>query len=425
MQSEPNEKGQDTEETFSFLTETIKPKTKSRKKLLRQFVRMVIYGLVIGVFACCSFFALKPWAERVFGEEFDKVTIPEDEMFLRGKGTGGTTTQGQQFTEESYQKMMNTLYLTAQEAKKSIVSVRIKKDAEWTKEQRQKESAACAAGIIAADNGQELLILTDQSVCDSGTEWEILFSDGSSVPAVLKVQDKNRGLAVFRVLYGDVSENTRRRTKTAEFGNSNLVAQGDIVIGIGSLFGYEEGLGYGIASSVEYHEIFADGQCGVIATDIAVAQSGTGILIDQSGKVIGLIRQGLFGENGSEYPEVTANALGISDLKSEMELMLNGKNVPYAGIRGVTVTKDVAEEQAIPEGLYVTEVESDSPAMASGIQNGDVIQEVNGETVTGISSFENVMLDCAVGDLVKVQGKRRGSSGYVDTEFTLNIGIKK
>lgn len=425
MQCEPNEKGQDTEETFSFLTETIKPKTKSRKKLLRQLVRMVIYGLVIGVFACCSFFALKPWAERVFGEEFDKVTIPEDEMFLRGKGTGGTTTQGQQFTEESYQKMMNTLYLTAQEAKKSIVSVRIKKDAEWTKEQRQKESAACAAGIIAADNGQELLILTDQSVCDSGTEWEILFSDGSSVPAVLKVQDKNRGLAVFRVLYGDVSENTRRRTKTAEFGNSNLVAQGDIVIGIGSLFGYEEGLGYGIASSVEYHEIFADGQCGVIATDIAVAQSGTGILIDQSGKVIGLIRQGLFGENGSEYPEVTANALGISDLKSEMELMLNGKNVPYAGIRGVTVTKDVAEEQAIPEGLYVTEVESDSPAMASGIQNGDVIQEVNGETVTGISSFENVMLDCAVGDLVKVQGKRRGSSGYVDTEFTLSIGIKK
>lgn len=425
MQSEPNEKGQDTEETFSFLTETIKPKTKSRKKLLRQFVRMVIYGLVIGVFACCSFFALKPWAERVFGEEFDKVTIPEDEMFLRGKGTGGTTTQGQQFTEESYQKMMNTLYLTAQEAKKSIVSVRIKKDAEWTKEQRQKESAACAAGIIAADNGQELLILTDQSVCDSGTEWEILFSDGSSVPAVLKVQDKNRGLAVFRVLYGDVSENTRRRTKTAEFGNSNLVAQGDIVIGIGSLFGYEEGLGYGIASSVEYHEIFADGQCGVIATDIAVAQSGTGVLIDQSGKVIGLIRQGLFGENDSEYPEVTANALSISDLKSEMELMLNGKNVPYAGIRGVTVTKDVAEEQAIPEGLYVTEVESDSPAMASGIQNGDVIQEVNGETVTGISSFENVMLDCAVGDLVKVQGKRRGSSGYVDTEFTLSIGIKK
>ena len=425
MQCEPNEKGQDTEETFSFLTETIKPKTKSRKKLLRQFARMVIYGLVIGVFACCSFFALKPWAERVFGEEFDKVTIPEDEMFLRGKGTGGTTTQGQQFTEESYQKMMNTLYLTAQEAKKSIVSVRIKKDAEWTKEQRQKESAACAAGIIAADNGQELLILTDQSVCHSGTEWEILFSDGSSVPAVLKVQDKNRGLAVFRVLYGDVSENTRRRTKTAEFGNSNLVAQGDIVIGIGSLFGYEEGLGYGIASSVEYHEIFADGQCGVIATDIAVAQSGTGVLIDQSGKVIGLIRQGLFGENGSEYPEVTANALGISDLKSEMELMLNGKNVPYVGIRGVTVTKDVAEEQAIPEGLYVTEVESDSPAMASGIQNGDVIQEVNGETVTGISSFENVMLDCAVGDLVKVQGKRRGSSGYVDTEFTLSIGIKK
>lgn len=425
MQSEPNEKAQDTEETFSFLTETIKPKTKSRKKLLPQAVRMAVYGLVIGVFACCSFFALKPWAERTFGGGSDKVTIPEDEMFLGEKGMEDTKPQGQQLTEESYQQMMNTLYLTAQEAKKCIVSVRIKKDADWTEEQKQKESGACTAGVIAADNGQELLILTDQSVCHSGTEWEILFSDGSSAPAALKVQDKNRGLAVFRVLYGDVSENTRSRIKTAEFGNSNLVVQGDIVIGIGNLFGYEEGLGYGIASSVEYHEIFADGQCGVIATDIAVVQSGTGVLIDQSGKVIGLIRQGLLGESSPEHPEVTANALSISELKSEMELMLNGENVPYAGVRGVTVTKDVAQEQAIPEGLYVTEVESDSPAMASGIQNGDVIQAINGEPVTGIGSFENVMLDCAVGDLVKVQGKRRGSNGYVDAEFTLSIGIKK
>ena len=43
-----------------------------------QLLRMAIYGVIIGMFACCSFFALKPWAEETFREDPQKVTIPED-----------------------------------------------------------------------------------------------------------------------------------------------------------------------------------------------------------------------------------------------------------------------------------------------------------------------------------------------------------
>lgn len=411
------------EESFSFLKETIKPETISREKLFMQFVRMAVYGLVIGLFACCSFFALKPWAERTFGADSEVVTIPEDEKELTEEADAEP--EKQVLNEESYQQMMDSLYLTAQEAKKGVVSVRVKTTEDWTEALEQTETSGSSAGIIAADNGKELLILADDSVCRFGSEWEILFADGSSLAATLKVQDKNRGLAVFGVSESEIPESTWNRIKVAELGNSNLVTQGDIVLGLGNLFGYEEGLGYGIVSSVEYREVFPDGQCGVIATDIAVAHSGTGVLIDQEGDVVGLIRQGILGPGDAEKTEVTANALGISDLKAVLELMLNGNHVPYAGVCGVTVTSDIAKEQEILEGLYVTRVESDSPAMAAGIQNGDILQKVNGETVTGITSFGNILLHCAMGDIVEVQGQRRGSGGYVEVTFSLNIGVKE
>lgn len=65
-------------DSFSFLKETIKPKPVSREKIFMQLLRMAIYGVIIGMFACCSFFALKPWAEETFREDPQKVTIPED-----------------------------------------------------------------------------------------------------------------------------------------------------------------------------------------------------------------------------------------------------------------------------------------------------------------------------------------------------------
>lgn len=412
------------DESFSFLKETIKPKTVSREKLFVQFARMAVYGLIIGVFACCSFFVLKPWAEQTFGTAPGEVTIPVDEEVLNEEQPEQETQKVN--NEESYQQLLDSLYLTAQEAKKCVVSVRGKTETDWIEESEKKNPAGlCSAGIIAAENGQELLILADNSVCSDGAEWEVLFADGSVLTASLKVQDKNRGLAVFSIAENKIPENIRNQIQVAELGNSNLVVQGDVVIGLGNLFGYEEGLGYGIVSSVEYHEVFSDGQCGVLATDIAVAQAGTGVLVNQEGEVIGLIRQGILAGNDAESPEVTANALGISGLKTVLELMLNGKEVPYAGIQGVTVTAEVAKEQEIPEGLYVTQVEGDSPAMTAGIQNGDVIQSINGVAVTGITSFETALLDCPVEDTVKVQGQRRGASGYVDVTFSLNIGFKK
>ena len=58
--------GPEKEPKYSFLKETIKPKPISGEKLFRQFVRIAIYGVILGAFACVGFFALKPWAQEWF-----------------------------------------------------------------------------------------------------------------------------------------------------------------------------------------------------------------------------------------------------------------------------------------------------------------------------------------------------------------------
>lgn len=419
-------KGTEKEESFSFLQEKIKPKAISREKIMIQFVKIAVYGLVFGIFACCGFFALKPWAENQFHRDTEKVTIQEDEaQDSQDSGDSADETQEAEaqaveltLDADSYKEMMRSLYDVAKEADKSVVSVRASEDAEWMNADGRKISVS---GLVAADNGRQILILADNSVCGDAAGWIVMFADQSEYPASLVKQDKNTGLAVFGVDRSSISSSTWNSIEIAVLGNSGIVSRGDVVIALGNMFGYDGGLGYGVVSSKEQEAVFSDGWYHVISTDISAASKGTGILLNQKGEVLGLIRGGIL----NEAENYTANALGISDLKSVMELLLNGESVPYIGIQGIPVTDEISEQQGIPVGLYVTKVAEDSPAMAAGIQNGDVLQEVDGNNVSGTASYEKAVLSCTVGDSIKIKGQRRGAGGYVDVDFTVMVGSRE
>lgn len=411
-------------ESFSFLQETIKPKPVTGGQIVLQAGKAVIYGLIIGIAACCSFYALRPWAKEIFQEEAREVTLPADEEEEPEPPVEEEAEEVVEpepeviipaLTADSYREIMQDMYAIAKEAEPCVVSVRALK-----KDEAQDKPAAHSGttGLVAADNGQELLILADSSVCEGSEQWTVILSDHTEHPASLVKQDGNRGLAVFGVDRASIEANTWNYVHVADLGNSNIAARGDLVIALGQMFGYESGLGYGVVSSKEWSYQYADGQCGVIATDIAAAPNGSGVLFNQKGQVIGLVKSGILGEKVS----ASANALAISDLKQVMEMLLNGEGVPYTGIFGTSVTEELSEEQKMPKGLYVTNVQVDSPGMKAGIQNGDVIIQVGEDSVTGNVSYEKAVLTCKPGEAVKVKGRRLGSGGYVDVDFTVTMG---
>ena len=414
-------------ESFAFLEETIKPKQISRQQGMKQLIRIAICGLVLGGFTCLGFFALRPLAQKLFPEKTQVVTIQEDDQSGDQSGEdsaedGNTTEQNdaQEQQETSYVQMMSKAYEKALTAKKSVVSVAKGAEQEnWNAEATGIDESV--SGVIVADNGPEILILSYASICEDAKEWKVTFSDKSEYKASLKKQDRNSGFAVFAVDKNSLSDSTWNAASVATLGNSNLTEQGDVVFALGNVFGYAGGSGYGIVSSSNYKEIGRDGEYSVIATDMSSASEGTGILFNLDGEVIGMISSDIWKERGIR----TANAYAISDLKLVIQLLANGTSVPYIGVSGTAVTSGIQKEEGMPSGIYVIDVATDSPAMAAGIQSGDVICSVNGEKIVSMSAYRKLMLTLKVGDQIKVEGKRRGSEGYVDIKFDVTIESKE
>ena len=422
----PNEKDQNLspdegpeEKKYSFLQETIKPKPVSRQQLARQFVRIAIYGMILGAFACLGFYALKPWMQDTFRGDLETVSIPEDEEPEEPAEEPEEEPADPVLDTESYEELMASVNERAQEAKRGIAYIQpVSGTGDW--EERMTGIRAGTAGVILADNGQELLILSDSSVSEGADEWTVTFQDSSTYTASLKQRDLNSGLAVFSVPRADIADNTWDKIKISVLGNSNLIRQGNVVIALGDMFGYEDGMACGTVSSAEYKETVYDRECGIIATDIAVDAEGTGVLFNLEGEVIGLITPSVW--NKEEQP--VANARAISDLKTVIEILANDENVPYVGIYATTVTSDL-QEQGMPEGIYVVDVDPESPAMEAGIQSGDIICEAAREEITGITTYQNTILKTKAGDTIRITGQRRGADGYVDIDFTITVGSKK
>lgn len=425
----PNDKDHDLsqeegseEKKYSFLRETIKPKPISREQLAKQLVRIAIYGVILGVFACLGFFALKPLAQNWFRGEVETVTIPEDEDPSE-EDTGNQEaeeTSAPVADAQTYEEMLASMKERAEEAGKGIVSVKpVLEEEDWGADITG--ISAAVTGVITADNGQELLILADSSVCELASKWTATFRDGKTYNAALKKQDKNTHMAVFSVPRGNISDSTWAAVKVSTLGNSNLVKQGDVVIALGNMFGYADGMAYGVISSTEYKTAFFDGECDILATDISTESEGTGVLFNMDGEVIGMISSSIWTESENSM----VNAYAVSDMKPIIELLANGQSVPYIGVYGTTVTSQLTEEQGIPSGVYVVDVDPDSPAMAAGIQIGDVICGVSGNDTGNIVAYQRAVLETKAGEQVKFKGKRLGAEGYVDVDFTVTVGSKE
>lgn len=419
-EKEPNQNPeQEPEESkYSFLQETIKPKPISRQQLAKHLVRMAVYGVILGAFACLGFFALKPWIQDVFRGDLETVSIPEDEEPQEEQTEDAEAEQPDPVLDtESYEQIMASMNERAQEARKGIVYVEPAQASEnW--DARLTGISEGVTGVITADNGQELLILADNSVCGDVQEWTVTFQDASTYTASLKKHDINNGLAIFSVPRGDITDATWAAIKVSVLGNSNLVKQGDVVMALGDMFGYADGIDYGIVSSTGYKESFYDGECDVISTDIPLDANGSGVLFNIEGEVIGMISPSIWEDRETGV----VNAYAISDLKSVIELLANGESVPYIGIYGTTVTHELQETQGMPAGIYVVDVDPDSPAMAAGIQSGDIICRVDGEDVTSIGTYQQAVLETDTGDMIRLVGQRLGTDGYVDVNFDVTVG---
>ena len=423
LENEQGEPGEKTEKSeYSFMQETIKDENSRGKKYRKDLLRMAGLGVAFGVCACISFSALKPWLDEKFPGDSQEVVIPEEKEEEKSDETTadtGNDSTVQTLGIDSYRELQKAMNTVASEAAKSVVEViGISGEQDWTEESYDNKNSV--SGLIIADNGQELLIYGKTSILRNTKEIHIRFADGTTKQASMKKKDESLGFAIYAVAKSSIGQSTWQQISIATLGSSGSVQKGDAAVVLGKPFGYAGAVGFGTIASSRNELDGDDGSYPLLCTDIGAAEDGTGVIVNLSGEVVGIIDQSI-SDNSSKR---LVTGYGISGLKSEIELLSNGQAVPYVGIRGLDVTAEI-EAQGIPKGVYVQTVEPDSPSMAAGIQSGDIITEAAGKKISSLAVYQSVMRDQKSGSKIRLKGQRQGSGGYVDISFDVTVGSKE
>ena len=329
--------------------------------------------------------------------------------------------QKEEITLDDYKKFYRELAEVSNVAKRSLVKVTgVTDQTDWFN--NAYESGNVSSGLIVADNGKELLIITNAEKLIDSKEIEVTFCDSKSYKGSIKKADPSTGLVVVAVVLEDIEELTKNSYSTATLGNSNLpTLVGTPVIALGSPLGIEDSMAIGLVTSNTRDIRQTDSNIRYITTDIYGSIEGSGVIVDLDGRVLGIIFQG----GTSADTKNLIHAYSISDIKSKIEKLSNGQDTAYLGIVGTDVTKKAMEELSVPEGAYVSQVVVDSPAMNSGIQNGDVIVKLGTTDIRSFSDYKVAMNKCQPGDTAMVTVKRLGKDGYVEFSYEIYLEALK
>lgn len=438
-----NEVREQEEDSFEFVKEKIKERPINKRKLLRRTIITAVMALMFGLIACITFFALEPiisnWLypekepEIVTFPEEEEETMPEnmvqtdhdllgaepDEEQTPAPPQRVTVYEKVELTPQDYVKLYTEFAAIAAKVQGSMVTVSgVTADTDWFNDVYENE--AQSSGLIIADNGIDLLILATESKIRDYRQVMITFHDGTMAEAVRKQSDPNTGLCILAVKLANMSAETRESAKPAVLGSSNsLTLLGSPIIAVGSPTGTIGSVCYGMITSNSSSVNLVDVNYRLLTTDIYGNVGATGVLINFSGQVVGIIDNTY---NASDMQN-QISAIGITELKQTIEAMSNERERAGLGIHGVDITAALSESLQMPRGVCVQSFEMGSPAMICGIQGNDIITGIGVSVINNMSDLTRALYQYKPGDVVTVTLQRRAQESYrtMEVEVTLSV----
>ena len=304
------------------------------------------------------------------------------------------------------------------------------------------ETESQGSGIIIGKNDSELLIVTNNHVVEGADTLSVCFIDNNACEANVKGTDAENDLAVIAVPLDSISDDTMSQIAVASIGDSDSLKVGEQVVAIGNALGYGQSVTTGIVSAVnrtlssdssdtQDSESSSDNSSSAtyIQTDAAINPGNSGgALLNMNGEVIGINSAKL----ASTEVEGMGYAIPISRVSDIIDNLMNqttrtkvdSDKQGTIGIKGINVTSDVQEKYGLPEGIYVSEVTSDSAADKAGITSGSVITKFDGKSVTDIESLQDLLQYYEAGETVELTLQVPDSDSYKEKTVSITLGSK-
>lgn len=256
------------------------------------------------------------------------------------------------------------------------------------------------SGVLYTPDGY---LLTNSHVAQRADTLVVSLSDGRTYEAVRVGDDPATDLAVLRVSGSGFPH--------AAFGSSAGLRVGQLVIAVGNPLGYQATVTAGIVSALGRTLRTASGRLieSVIQTDAPLNPGNSGgPLADSAGRVIGINTAVAGGAQGICF------AIGIDTaVEVAYQLMRHGRvRRSRLQLAGQTIALDRrvlrALERADTAAVMVSEVLPGGPAQRAGLERGDLLLELDGESITGVDRLHRLLTAERAGREVEVRLLRRG-----------------
>jgi serine protease Do len=285
----------------------------------------------------------------------------------------------------------------------------------------ERQVQGVGSGFVVSADGY---IVTNDHVAGNATKITITWPDGTTRDAQLIGSDPATDIALLKV---DPDE----PLPYLSFASDERPLVGEWVIALGNPFGLfqssEPTVTVGVVSATgrdlpvqRENRIYRD----MIQTDAAINRGNSGgPLVNAVGEVIG-VNTAIYSETGS----TVGIGFAIPALRARQiigELREHGRidRSYYTGLYGLDVNARIAEALGMerPRGVFVRDVDPDSPAAEAGLRAYDVIVSMEGSTVSNRDDFLARLYDFRPGDRVRISVFREGR----EFETTMQIGRQR
>lgn len=411
MQEEPKEKD------YQFINEIIIPKKKNKWLMRLETLGVVIFmAAVFGFVARWVFLSSDEYLRELLGmeEERQKVDLPS----VIREASVINLSNGQ----DSYLQMYEEIRQLSENVSDSIVIVEaVEKSVDWFQETY--ETRTKTTGLILANDGIDLLILTDIAKIFKASSVEVYFEE-TKVPGEIYSIDKDYGLAIIAVPLTNIPKEKLQQIKLARITEEDIVV-GTPVIALGAPNGYDNSMEVGMITSLGGAMSVVDGAVPYFTTNIMDYTNGHGFVFNLNGEVMGMITH----THKEDKEDKIFSAISLNDIRGVMVALLNNSKQAAFGIKGQNYRQQWwslrLSEMEDMVGVYVTEVENGSPALNAGIKAGDIITTINGKQVEGILEFKELLLERSVGEVVQITFYKDLENKKIESRVQVKLEEKK
>jgi serine protease DegQ len=270
-------------------------------------------------------------------------------------------------------------------------------------------TASLGSGVIVSEKGY---IVTNNHVVEEADQIEVALADGRSTAATVVGTDPETDIAVIKVPLDKLPATT--------FGEVEKLSVGDVVLAIGNPFGVGQTVTMGIVSALGRKDLGINNFENFIQTDAAINPGNSGgALVDAQGNLVG-INSAIYSRNGGNMG--IGFAIPASTVKQIMEQIIREGSVTrgWIGVETQDITPDLAASLKLgdAQGALIGGVVTGGPADKAGVKPGDVLVEVEGQTVSDSSGMLNLVASLAPGKAAHIKVLRSGKS----LDFKLAVG---